>query len=79
MNHTKMIAAAMKEARKLLEASGDSFDDDDVAETASDLLAEWECDAAQDRMLNGIPEDTPCIQSANLYGTGEGQFHGIIG
>ena len=24
-------------------------------------------------------EDSPCIQSANLWGTGEGRYHGIIG
>lgn len=24
-------------------------------------------------------EDSPCIQSADLWGTGEGRFHGIIG
>ena len=24
-------------------------------------------------------EDSPCIESADLWGTGEGRFHGIIG
>lgn len=35
-------------------------------------------DAAEERELFGGPEDTPCLQSADLYGTGEGRFHGLI-
>lgn len=35
----------------------------------------WVFDPFDDR----IPGDTPCIQSANFWGTGEGQFHGVIG
>lgn len=24
-------------------------------------------------------EDTPCVESADIWGTGEGRYHGIIG
>lgn len=35
-------------------------------------------DAAEERELFGGPEDTPCIQSADLWGMGEGRHHGVI-
>lgn len=35
-------------------------------------------DAAEELQLFGGPEDTPCIQSADLWGTGEGRYHGVI-
>jgi hypothetical protein len=83
MTPAKMIARAMKQARDELEQElkqdNESFDDDDVAERAAELLDEWACEAAEDREMHGEPEDTPCIQSADLWGTGEGQYHGLIG
>lgn len=41
-------------------------------------IQEAQADAAFERDLYGIPEDSPCLQSADLWGTGEGQYHGII-
>ena len=35
-------------------------------------------DAAEERELFGGPEDTPCIQSADLFCTGEGRYHVLI-
>lgn len=43
-----------------------------------EALFEAEQQAAEDREMFGGPEDTPCIQSADLWGTGEGQFHGVV-
>lgn len=42
-----------------------------------DEASEAEYDAACERAELGIPEDTPCIQSADLWGTGEGRYHGV--
>lgn len=50
-----------------------------VADWLADALAEAERDAAEYREQFGYPEDTPCIQSADFWGTGEGRFHGVIG
>lgn len=55
------------------------MDPADLESMIDDQLAEWEIDAAQDRELRGAPEETPCIQSADLWGTGEGRYHGVIG
>lgn len=35
-------------------------------------------DVAEERELFGGSEDTPCIQTAGLWGTGEGRYHGVI-
>ena len=50
------------------------------AEYVEEAIEEELLMEAQDRVerLEQI-EDTPCIQSANIWGTGEGQYHGIIG
>jgi hypothetical protein len=45
----------------------------------SDGLADAEYEAAEEREAFGLPEDTPSLQSADLWGTGEGRYHGIIG
>lgn len=52
----------------------------------SELVEQWVFDeqqderreAAEDREQFGEPEDTLCIQSADVLGTGEGRFHGLI-
>ena len=49
-----------------------------VDEETNNQVDEWEIEAAQDREMFGYPEDTPCIQSADMWGTGEGQYHGVI-
>lgn len=41
-------------------------------------VAQAEQDAAQEAEMYGDREDSPSIQSADLYGTGEGRYHGLI-
>ncbi len=41
-------------------------------------VAQAEQDAAQEAEMYGDHEDSPSIQSADLYGTGEGRYHGLI-
>ena len=49
-----------------------------VADWVAEALAHAEREAAEDREIYGHPEDTPCLQSCDMWGTGEGQFHGVI-
>ena len=51
----------------------------DRAEFVEETIEEELQMEAQDRAeyLETI-EDSPCLQSANIWGTGEGQFHGVI-
>jgi hypothetical protein len=49
-----------------------------VADYVHDAMVDAEFDAACEREAFGIPEDSPCIQSADVWGTGEGQYHGVI-
>lgn len=51
---------------------------DELRDEAADMLAGWEAERADHVMLFGAPEDTPCLQSADLWGTGEGRYHGVI-
>lgn len=50
------------------------------AEHVEETIAEELQMEAEDRAeyLETI-EDSPCIQPADLWGTGEGRFHGVIG
>ena len=36
-------------------------------------------EAAEEREAFGYPEDTPSLQSCDMWGTGEGRYHGVIG
>jgi hypothetical protein len=49
-----------------------------VNDAVADAVSDAEYDAACEREAFGYPEDTPCLQSADLWGTGEGQYHGVI-
>lgn len=49
-----------------------------VDAAVSDEVSEAEYAAACDRAEMGISEDSPCIQSADLWGTGEGRYHGVL-
>lgn len=73
---------ALQKARAALAAAArrnPTAPPEDLLEWAADILDDWECDAAHDREVFGEPEDTPALQSADLWGTGEGRYHGIIG
>ena len=74
MTNASVMGKALREARR----ANPETSDDEIAEMAADILAEWQQEAAEDREMFGGPEDTPSIQSADLWGTGEGQYHGII-
>lgn len=52
-----------------------------VDDAVADEVQDAEYDAACDREASGIyePEDSPCLQSADIWGTGEGAHHGFIG
>ncbi len=49
-----------------------------VADAVREAVQDAERDAAEEREIFGSPEDSPSIQSADLWGTGEGQYHGVI-
>lgn len=49
-----------------------------VNDAVEDEVAEAKQEVAQEREIFGGPEDSPCIQSADIWGTGEGRFHGPI-
>lgn len=72
----KMIRSAEAEVRRTCP----DLDPDDFDDAVEDQLQEWEADAAEDREILGIPDDTPCLErgchNCDDYGTGEGQFHG---
>ena len=50
---------------------------DELDDEVQDVLADWAADASEDAELRNA-EDSPCVQSADLWGTGEGAYHGII-
>jgi hypothetical protein len=51
---------------------------EELLQEAGELVDQWRADEAHEREQQGI-EDTPCVQSADLHGTGEGRYHGVIG
>lgn len=84
-------AAISREARRRLaqrarieaDVRANALDDDteaDILAAIEDAILDEEyeaaCERAEDFELNGYPEDTPCIQSCDDWGTGEGQYHG---
>lgn len=84
MSHTKFVIretqkanAAFNEAMRTGlydEAERNSY----VETWVEEALLAAEQEVAEYREMFGGPEDTPCIQSADTWGTGEGQFHGVI-
>jgi len=71
---TKLQARAMAQVRR-------EFPDATQSELmiyAAELENEWAIDAAWERDMYGIPEDTPCLTNADLWGTGEGRYHGVM-
>lgn len=49
-----------------------------VDSAVEDAIQEDQQSAAHERETFGGPEETPCIQSADTWGTGEGRYHGLI-
>ena len=82
ISHAARRRAAQR-ARIEAEIRAHALDDDteaDIQAMVEDELADEDYEAARDlaehREMFGYPEDTPCLQSCDDCGTGEGQFHG---
>lgn len=80
MTNAKQYKAARAEAIRLLtmEYPGQAVTENEIDERTDDVLAEWRADAALHREIYGEPEETSSIESCDLYGTGEGRYHGVI-
>jgi hypothetical protein len=77
MATAKQLKAAREEAIARLRFMGETAaTEDEIAEEMEDVLFDWAADAALDRELYGEPGATPCIQSCDTWGTGEGRYHG---
>lgn len=72
MNMQQMRRAAQREAAHRLRGSSP----DEINDLADEILDEWMVDVMRDRADQPIPEDSPCIQSCDDWGTGEGRYHG---
>lgn len=49
-----------------------------VEDRIADELHDEAVEMAEWRELHGDREDTPCIASCDMWGTGEGRYHGVI-
>lgn len=84
MSHTKFIIRETQKANAAFTESlrsglyQESERDSYVQTWVEEALQAAEQEAAEDREMFGGPEDSPCIQSADFWGTGEGQYHGVI-
>lgn len=75
MDQTKRMQLALREAaRRYPDATAA-----ELADETADILDEWREEAAHDREFFGEPEDTPTVSHCDLWGTGEGRYHGVIG
>lgn len=83
MNRTHVMQRALRQAARNLDRirlEGEPpATAEELAEEAQEVLARWEEEAAHECEQFGGPEDTPCLQSCDLWGTGEGRYHGVIG
>jgi hypothetical protein len=50
---------------------------EELMESAVDIIMDWRRDDAEEREHRGV-EDSPCLQSCDFWGTGEGRYHGVI-
>ncbi|ALS62293.1 hypothetical protein [Pandoraea norimbergensis] len=77
------VARRARVEREVRASSGPEDSEADIQEMIEDAIEEELRAEAHDReedlAMFGSPEDTPCIQSADIWGTGEGQYHGFIG
>ncbi len=77
MATARQLMSAREEAIARLRAQGEAAaTEQEISEGMADVLREWAADAALDRELYGEPDDTPCLQSCDDWGTGEGRYHG---
>ncbi|OXS89471.1 hypothetical protein [Pandoraea apista] len=77
------VARRARVEREVRAGAGPDDSEADIQEMIEDAIEEELRAEAHDReedlAMFGSPEDTPCIQSADIWGTGEGQYHGFIG
>jgi hypothetical protein len=66
---------AMARALRVAAENNPGAAPEEIAEVASDLFHDWMEDAARER--ESI-EDTPCLESCDQWGAGEGRYHGVI-
>ena len=71
---------AISSERAIVEARRKYGDMDaaDLADALSEIIDDWNAEASYERETFGEPEDTPCIENCDDWGTGEGRFHGRI-
>lgn len=83
MNRNQYEAARRARIERKVRANADPEDGEaDIQAMIEDAIEEElyaeACDREQDLAMFGSPEDTPCVQSADIWGTGEGRYHGLI-
>lgn len=81
MNMSKAYRLARAEVLRDFPELVNATSEEDLARLdgyITETLADWKLEAACERDERGIPEDSPSIQSADLFGTGEGRYHGVI-
>ena len=49
------------------------LEQDVLDEEVEHLVEDWYADATEE-----FREDSPCLQSCDMWGTGEGRYHGVI-
>lgn len=74
MNHARACREAT--AMVLRDHIGpiEPLDQDELDDQVSQIVDDWYADATEE-----FREDSPCLQSCDMWGTGEGRFHGVIG
>lgn len=72
MNLQQMRRAAQREAAYQLRGSSC----DEINERADEIMDGWICEARREAAERGEPEDTPCVEHCDDWGTGEGRYHG---
>lgn len=73
--NTRTYRLALKEAQR----QNPDLSGADLDEAVDEVLLDWAAEAAHDREVYGEPDDTPCLESCDQWGTGEGRYHGVIG
>lgn len=73
MNAKHVLRAARTIHSMRPDLTGEEFE-----EAVQNLLQEWKEQAARDREMFGTPEDTPTVANCDMWGTGEGRYHGVM-
>lgn len=71
-------AKIYRQAREHVLRHSPNIDPDLLEKEIDAVLDDWRADVAHDREVFGEPEDTPCVENCDDWGTGEGAYHGRI-